>query len=195
MRNLLIALALVASGCISAPDRSVSEIGIGSSSLLSKKTLEGNVPLDSLVRSRTGVEWEVFGEPDGVAFDVGLGLHTYRDNDQPGWVGGIDTTFKLTFGNELVTEPYVIFSASMDRMSRVWNGTDVDYTFTNTFGFGLSHYIGGGERIFLDYRWFHTSNGSTFHSDSFRDALGLTKSEENPGFEAGLITLGYSFEF
>lgn len=195
MRNLLIALALVASGCVSAPDRGVVELAVGSGSLLSDKTLEGNVAIDTLTKTRAGVEWELINEPQGMALDFGLGVQAYADSGQPGTVTGVDATIKLSLAKELKFTPYVIFSASYDEMSTIWEGTDIDYTFANSFGGGLSYELSETEEVFIDYRWWHTSNGETFHSDSFREFFGLEKSSENPGFEAGIVTVGYTFEF
>lgn len=176
-------------------ERLIVEQGLGSSGLLSDSTLEGNIPLDRLSRSRIGLEWELFSEPEGIALDFGLGLHAYSASGQPSTAMGVDTTLRLTFGPELRLSPYVIFTASYDELGETWSGTDVDYSFTNTFGAGMSYRIDDSSSLYLDYRWFHTSNGSSFHSDSFREFFSLEKSENNPGFESGLITLGYSFEF
>ncbi len=176
-------------------ERLILEQGVGSSSLLSDSTLEGNIPLDRLIRSRIGLEWELFSEPKGVTLDFGLGLHAYSASGQPSMATGVDTTLRLTFAPELRFSPYVIFTASYDEFGKTWSGTDVDYTFTNTFGAGMSYRVDDDSSLYLDYRWFHSSNGSSFHSDSFRETFGLEKSEMNPGFEAGLITLGYSIEF
>jgi hypothetical protein len=195
MRNLLIALALVASGCVSAPDRGVVELAVGSGSLLSDKTLEGNVAMDTLTKTRAGVEWEIHSEPQGMALDFGLGVQAYADSGQPGTVTGVDATIKLSLAPEFKFTPYVIFSASYDKMSTIWEGTDVDYTFANSFGGGFSYELSETEEIFIDYRWWHTSNGSSFHTDSFRDTFGLEESQDNPGYEAGIVTVGYTWTF
>ena len=195
MRNLLIALALVASGCVSAPDRGVVELAVGSGSLLSDKTLEGNVAMDTLTKTRAGVEWEIHSEPQGMALDFGLGVQAYADSGQPGTVTGVDATIKLSLAPEFKFTPYVIFSASYDEMSTIWEGTDVDYTFANSFGGGFSYELSETEEIFIDYRWWHTSNGSSFHTDSFRENLGLDESLDNPGYEAGIVTVGYTWTF
>lgn len=197
MRNHLIVtmVVLFSSGCVSAPDRTIVEFGVGSGSLLSESTLEGNIPVETLVKSRVGVEWEVFSDEDGIALDLGVGAQTYGDVGSGESAVGVDTTIRLTLAPSGNISPYVIFSASYDQTGSPWEGTDVDYTFANTFGGGLSFQIDEKSTLFVDYRWMHFSNGASFHSDSFRETFGLETSNQNPGFEAGLITVGYALGF
>jgi len=175
-------------------ERLIVEQGFGSSSLLSDSTLEGNIGLERFAKTRVGLEWELFSDEEGLALDFGLGMQSYMASGQSN-ATGIDTTLRLTLSPNATLSPYVIFSASYDKMSRTWTGTDVDYTFANSFGAGASYRLNERSKVFVDYRWFHTSNGAAFHSDAFRDTFGLETSYENPGFETGLITVGYSLEF
>lgn len=174
-------------------ERLIVEQGLGSSSLLSDSTLEGNIGLDRFAKTRVGLEWELLGD-EGLSIDFGLGMQSYMASGQSN-ATGIDTTMRITLSPNATLSPYVIFSASYDKMSTTWTGTDVDYTFANSFGAGASYKLDDKSRLFVDYRFFHTSNGAAFHTDSFRETFGLETSNQNPGFETGLITVGYSWEF
>lgn len=197
----LIAILLVSTGCSMHPTRQVTEIGFIDASMLSDSALEGNLKMNNAARARYGVEWTLFDVSD-VAFDFGLGGHAIVDSEMPGGIIGVDTTYKLTFGTSNKTRPYAIFSASFDKFTEKWEPATVDYGFTNTFGFGIFHDLSETKQsklqhgIYADYRWLHNSNGSTFHNDSFRDFFGLDKDQgPNPGYEGGMLTIGYSVDF
>ena len=195
MRNLIFlsVIAALSSGCISAPTRSIHEVGVISQSIM--EAADPALPMSG-IRLRSGVEWSLYSG-SGASLDVGIGGHCISDSDKPGQIVGVDTTARFTLATENTVSPYLIFSASADKFTEKWGDSTVDYGFTNTFGFGLRYKeAGSSSAIYLDYRWSHNSNGSTFHSDDFRDAFGLDKDQgSNPGFEGGIISLGYSVDF
>jgi hypothetical protein len=196
LRNIAVLAAIaMLTGCSISPTRSVVEVGFIDHSLLREGDLEGNLKLNNAIRTRVGVEWRLFDLSDG-AFDIGLGLHSIKDGEMPGAIVGVDTTYKFVMGTHMKTKPYIIFSASFDKFTERWDPSTVDYGFTNSLGLGFQHDLSESQGIYLDYRWLHNSNGSTFHNDSFRKTFGLDKdSGPNPGWEGGMFTLGYSVDF
>jgi hypothetical protein len=198
IRNIAtMAVIVMLTGCVSSPARIVYEVGAGDSGMLSEKTLDGNVHLSDVVRVKVGAEWSVFNIPDGMSLEVGIGVANLSAGNMPGSATGIDTMFRLTAVPQNKISPYVVFTASYDKFSEVWEPTEVDYGFTNTFGAGFSYDLDSKSRLYIDYRWLHNSWGSTFHTQGFRDTFGLagTESDPNPGFESGIFTIGYGIDF
>jgi len=203
------------------PDRFIVTGGFGDSDLLGEYSVRGNngrrgqtgrrVPpkgpgsetlledgvqgLNNASRFGIGAEWEVFHQ-DGLSIDLGLGLSILNADNLPSHSLGVDTSVRVNLVPENKISPYFIFTASYDEMASNWGDATVGYGFTNTFGFGLSYDLTKETSLYVDYRWLHNSNGSTFHSDEFRDAFGLDKdSGSNRGFETGILTIGYSWDF
>lgn len=131
-------------------------------------------------------------ENETIALDQGIGPMIASGKD--GWALGVETTTRLRWKATRMVHPYLL-STNGVAYSEGFKGSDVRYTFSTGLGAGVQWNLSRRTAVLSDVRWFHYSNGRSFHGDRTRQFFGLRKATKNQGYQGLGVFVGFSYKF
>lgn len=136
-------------------------------------------------RLGTSVEAEAASN-DTLAVDVGMGIATTLPIDGKETFYELDALLRLRWKLLEWVEPFVSIGVGFGWTPERWEPQGSSWGFPLFGGIGTRFLIRENEWFWLDYRYWHESNGSKIFGHS---------ELPNPGFDAGGVFVGYSFAF